>query len=122
MRLKVRIKCSGPHQTRVWDFFRRDMRDTFLGTSDPSSLFRSAERQSIIQHMLLSKRLDGGAELDDPLLRPAIVQHFPLHMHARYVQSINSHTRTLSQSDMCATCVSLSTTIHGVVREIPFLL
>ena len=45
--------------------FRVNRRDTFL--SDPSShtLFRSSERQQIVDFIIRSKIRDGGAELDE---------------------------------------------------------
>jgi hypothetical protein len=60
MRLKIRLKRSvrqavegedddGWNDWAVFDSFRRDQ---YLGTADPNSLFRSAERQAILHHML----------------------------------------------------------------------
>jgi hypothetical protein len=83
MRFKMRVKAEYSTDGCAWEHFRQDSRHMFLGTSDPTSIFRSSERQRIIHYMLMSKAVDGGVELDDPLLRPAVVQHFPLHMQAR---------------------------------------
>lgn len=41
------------------------IRDQFLGTPDPSCLFRSSERQILIDHLLRSSRADGGAGLGE---------------------------------------------------------
>lgn len=47
-------------------------------------LFRSSERQQIIDYIIRSKIKDGGAELDeDTHLGSFIVQRFPLHMYSR---------------------------------------
>ena len=48
------------------------------------SVFRSTERQQIIDFIVRSKIRDGGAELDENTeLGVHIVKRFPLHMHAR---------------------------------------
>jgi len=46
-----------------------------------SPVFRSTERQQIIDYLVRSKIKDGGAELDeDTALGKHIVSRFPLHM------------------------------------------
>jgi len=60
-------------------------RATFLAPHDNgetgSPVFRSTERQQIIDYVVRSKIKDGGAELDeDTALGKHIVSRFPLHM------------------------------------------
>ena len=64
--------------------FKVSRRDTFIDGSACGALFRSSERQQIIDHIIRLKIKDGGAGLDeDTPLGRSIVQRFPLHMHAR---------------------------------------
>ncbi|KAJ1432460.1 hypothetical protein B484DRAFT_394994, partial [Ochromonadaceae sp. CCMP2298] len=47
-------------------------------------IFRSSERQLVIDYILRSKIKDGGAELDENTeLGKQVVQRFPLHMYSR---------------------------------------
>ena len=75
--------------------FRINRRDTFAlnglgadgtygGSNIGGGIFRSSERQQIIDYILRSKIKDGGAELDEHTeLGAFIVQRFPLHMYSR---------------------------------------
>ena len=64
--------------------FKVSRRDTFVPDGSTISLFRSSERQCIIDYIIRSKIKDGGAELgEDTILGGNIVQRFPLHMQAR---------------------------------------
>lgn len=65
-------------------------RASFLGTSDPHTLFHSAERQMIIQHILHAPQSLNGAGLDDGILNQAIIGEFPVHMKIRYFNFKNS--------------------------------
>ena len=69
--------------------FKVSRRATFLaphengeaGSGSGSPVFRSTERQQIIDYLVRSKIKDGGAELDeDTALGKHIVSRFPLHM------------------------------------------
>jgi hypothetical protein len=44
--------------------FKISRRDQFMMLSDTASLFKSSERQQIIDYIIRSKIKDGGAELD----------------------------------------------------------
>jgi hypothetical protein len=71
--------------------FKRSKRDTFMAAGYNGSLFKSSERQKIIDFILNSKIADGGAELDaDTKLGSCIKSRFPLHMNER-LQSLK-HT------------------------------
>jgi anoctamin-8 len=64
--------------------FRVSRRDSFIPFGAEGNIFRSSERQQIIDFILRSKIRDGGAELDEHTrLGKFIVQRFPLHMYAR---------------------------------------
>lgn len=76
--------------------FKRSKRDSFqpIAPAKPGQshyynrtsklLFRSSERQQVIDFIIRSKISDGGAELDeDTPLGAFIVQRFPLHMYSR---------------------------------------
>ncbi|CAM9303634.1 unnamed protein product, partial [Ectocarpus fasciculatus] len=64
--------------------FKRSRRGTFVAAGFNGSIFRSSERQRIIDFILRSKIVDGGAELDeDTRLGQCIKSRFPLHMHER---------------------------------------
>lgn len=66
--------------------FRVSHRDSFVPYGLNGSIFRSSERQQIIDYILRSKIKDGGAELDvHTELGKHIVQRFPLHMYSRLV-------------------------------------
>ena len=98
-RMHLKLKNRDGHVRR----FKVSKRATFLSTSvssssssaaasdayygDPlhhPSVFRSTERQQIIDFIVRSKIRDGGAELDENTeLGVYIVKRFPLHMHAR---------------------------------------
>ena len=80
MKLRLRVKGGG------WRKFERSMRDQFVGSGDAADMFRSSERQLIIDHIIRTKQADGGAGLDDKYAH-IIADRFPLHMYAR-VQSL----------------------------------
>lgn len=64
--------------------FKRSRRGTFVAAGFNGSIFRSSERQRIIDFILRSKIVDGGAELgEDTKLGRCIKSRFPLHMHER---------------------------------------
>jgi hypothetical protein len=64
--------------------FRVSRRDSFIPFGSQGNIFRSAERQQIIDYIIRSKIIDGGAELDSSTeLGKYIVQRFPLHMYTR---------------------------------------
>lgn len=65
--------------------FKIARRETFMPADQGSGcLFRSSERQQIIDYIIRSKIKDGGAGLDeDTKLGQSIAQRFPLHMKAR---------------------------------------
>ena len=66
--------------------FKVSRRDTFLPFGADGSIFRSSERQQIIDYIVRSKIKDGGAELDESSeLGKFVVQSFPLHMYSRLV-------------------------------------
>ena len=78
MRLKVKTKNGYMKKFKV------SRRDTFIPFGGDGSLFRSSERQQIIDYIVRSKIKDGGAELDESSeLGKHIVQAFPLHMYSR---------------------------------------
>ena len=77
MKLKLRLRHGG------WRKFDRSIRDQFAGGGgDAGDLFRSSERQIVIDHIIRTKQADGGAGLDDRYAS-LIADRFPLHMHAR---------------------------------------
>jgi hypothetical protein len=65
--------------------FKVSKRDAFTAFGGPDgSIFRSSERQQIIDYIIRSKIKDGGAELDEnTFLGGQIVQRFPLHMYSK---------------------------------------
>jgi hypothetical protein len=64
--------------------FRVSKRDSFIPYGAEGNIFRSSERQQIIDYILRSRIMDGGAELDSSTdLGKFIIQRFPLHMYAR---------------------------------------
>lgn len=67
--------------------FRVSRRDSFQAHGVGGNIFRSSERQQIIDYILRSKLPDGGADLDEHTeLGRFIVQRFPLHMYSRLVE------------------------------------
>ena len=77
MRMRLRVKAGG------WRKFDRSLREQFVGSSgDSAEMFRSSERQQIIDHVVRSKQTEGGAGLDDQFAS-IVVDRFPLHMYAR---------------------------------------
>jgi hypothetical protein len=64
--------------------FKVSRRDTFVALGAQGAMFRSSERQQIIDYIIRSKIKDGGAELDENTeLGKEIVQRFPLHMYSK---------------------------------------
>ena len=64
--------------------FKVSRRDTFVAMGAQGAMFRSSERQQIIDFIIRSKIKDGGAELDENTeLGMQIVQRFPLHMYSK---------------------------------------
>jgi hypothetical protein len=83
IRLKLR---TGGHKR-----FKISQRELFQPNTFDGSIFRSSDRQRVIDFILRSKIRDGGAELDaNTSLGRSIVQRFPLHMHARLNDLKNS--------------------------------
>ena len=76
MKLKLRVRQGG------WRKFDRAIRDQFIGSGDSVDLFRTCERQVILDHIIRTKQVEGGAGLDDQYAS-LIADRFPLHMHAR---------------------------------------
>ena len=85
MKLRLRVKGGG------WSKFDRTMRDQFVGSGDAADMFRSSERQIIIDHIIRTKQAEGGAGLDDKYAS-IIADRFPLHMYAR-LQSLQPWLR-----------------------------
>ena len=85
MKLRLRVKGGG------WRKFDRSMRDHFVGSGDAADMFRSSERQLIIDHIIRTKQAEGGAGLDDKYAS-IIADRFPLHMYAR-LQSLRPWLR-----------------------------
>jgi hypothetical protein len=78
MHLKVKSRTGYLKQFKV------SRRDTFLHIDANGTVFRSSERQQIIDYIIRSKIKDGGAELDESTeLGRHIVQRFPLHMYSK---------------------------------------
>jgi hypothetical protein len=78
MSLRLRLRRGG------FCPFHRSIRQHFLGTGDQSCIFRSSERQLIIDHVIRAQRPDGGAGLPESSpLGATLVARFPLHMRAR---------------------------------------
>mgnify|MGYP001068472110 CR=1 FL=1 len=79
--LRMRLRQGG------FCAFHRSLRSHFAGSGDASSVFRSSERQVIIDHVLRSRCDAGGAGLLEATpLGATIVARFPLHMRARLAQ------------------------------------
>jgi hypothetical protein len=79
--------------------FKVSRRETFAPNGHAGQLFRSTERQQVIDFIIRSKIKDGGAELDENTeLGAHIVQRFPLHMHARLLD-IRHHWVTFWKRD-----------------------
>jgi hypothetical protein len=84
MHIRLRLRNGG------YKRFKISQRDHFATTTD-GAIFRSSERQRVIDFILRSKIKDGGAELDEnTTLGEAIVQRFPLHMETRLEDLKNS--------------------------------
>ena len=67
-----------------------------------SALFRSSERQQIIDYIIRSKIKDGGAELgEDTSLGQQITQRFPLHMTARLDEIKHSWVTFWREEQVC---------------------
>jgi hypothetical protein len=67
--------------------FKISRRESFAVNGGSNSIFRSSERQQIIDYIIRSKIKDGGAELDEGTeLGKFIAQKFPLHMPKRLQQ------------------------------------
>lgn len=78
MHLKVKSRDGHLKQFKV------SRRDTFVTMGPGGTIFRSSERQQIIDYILRSKIRDGGAELDESSeLGKKVAQRFPLHMYAK---------------------------------------
>ena len=76
MKMKLRVRQGG------WRKFDRAIRDQFTGSGDSVDIFRTCERQVILDHIIRTKQADGGAGLNDQYAS-LIHDRFPLHMHAR---------------------------------------
>ncbi|RYG67325.1 hypothetical protein EON64_07705, partial [archaeon] len=78
--MRIKIKTRGGYMKP----FRVSRRDSFIPYGAMGNIFRSSERQQVIDYILRSKICDGGAELDEHTeLGKFIVQRFPLHMYSR---------------------------------------
>eukprot|EP01031_Cornospumella_fuschlensis_P037259 gene37259-45232_t len=78
--MRIKIKTRGGYMKP----FRVSRRDSFIPFGAMGNIFRSSERQQVIDYILRSKICDGGAELDEHTeLGKFIVQRFPLHMYGR---------------------------------------
>ena len=75
MRYKMKLKHGG------YCIFNQSIRDQFVGTNDTTCLFRSSERQQIIEYILKSSIECNGVNIKE--FNSYIVQEFPLHMHTR---------------------------------------
>lgn len=85
MHIRLRLRNGG------YKRFKISQKDHYATTYDGKTIFRSSERQKIIDFILRSKIKDGGAELDEHTkLGDAIVQRFPLHMITRVEDLKNS--------------------------------
>ena len=86
-KMHVRLKL----RTGGYKRFKISQRELFQPNSYNGSIFRSSDRQRVIDFILRSKIRDGGAELDaNTSLGHSIVQRFPLHMTARLSDLKNS--------------------------------
>ena len=64
--------------------FRVAYRDKCVLSGGSKSIFRSSERQRVIDYLIRAKRSDGGAELDERTpLGAQIADRVPLHMGTR---------------------------------------
>ena len=117
MKMKLRVKQGG------WRKFDRSIRDHFIGSGDSVDLFRSCERQSIIDHIIRTKQAEGGAGLDDQYAS-LIADRFPLHMHARLLAlqpwlsfwKLNAASTTSSSSSLSC-CSSRLQPLLRVFRQ-----
>jgi len=120
MHMKLR-NCDGTVRR-----FKVSRRETFVTEGSTGSLFRSSERQQIIDFILRSKIKDGGAELgESTFLGSQITQRFPLHMQARLDEIKHSWvTFWLEEAagvvprpwSPCS--VPLSTTVHRILHTV----
>ncbi len=74
--LKVRLDNGrfAPYERRLHDHVQASL-------SDPNSIFRSCQRQQLIQHILKSRVSEGGVDIE--ALGARVVKAFPLHMYTR---------------------------------------
>eukprot|EP01038_Epipyxis_sp_PR26KG_P004369 gene4369-6181_t len=80
--MHLKIRSRGGHLKP----FKVSRRGTFLSLGGNGAIFRSSERQQIIDYIIRSKIKDGGAELDENTkLGKQIVQRFPLHMYSKLI-------------------------------------
>jgi len=120
MHMKLR-NCDGTVRR-----FKVSRRETFVTEGSTGSLFRSSERQQIIDYILRSKIKDGGAELgESTYLGSQIAQRFPLHMQARLNEI--KHTWVTFWLEEAAgvvprpwspCSVPLSTTMHRIIHTV----
>lgn len=105
-RIKLRVKRNDGR----WSKFKRHKRDVFFRAGVP--IFRSSDRQLIIDHLIRSKEDDGGAGLGrETVLGQHIESAFPLHMYARLIElrndwlsfwkpPMNRRNRTVTQHNL----------------------
>ena len=78
MHIRLRLRTGG------FKRFKISQRELYVTNPFDGTIFRSSERQRVIDFIIRSKIKDGGAELDDTSsLGKAITQRFPLHMKSR---------------------------------------
>ena len=78
MHIRLRLRTGG------YKRFKIAQRELYVTNPFDGSIFRSSDRQRIIDFIIRSKIKDGGAGLDDSTsLGKAICQRFPLHMKSR---------------------------------------
>jgi hypothetical protein len=81
-KMHIRLKTRNGEYKR----FKISHRDSYIANSQ-GCIFRSSDRQAIIDFILRSKIKDGGAELDESSdLGSAVLQRFPLHMASRVLE------------------------------------
>ncbi|CAM9132961.1 unnamed protein product, partial [Phaeothamnion confervicola] len=82
-KLRIRIRRHDGTVAR----FRIEHRNSFIGGGVHGDLFRVAESQRIIDHIVRTKIKDGGAELDErTTLGRSIVKRMPLHNATRLAE------------------------------------
>jgi anoctamin-10 len=78
MHIRLRLRTGG------FKRFKISQRELYVTNPFDGSIFRSSDRQRVIDFIIRSKIKDGGAELDDTsTLGRSIAQRFPLHMKSR---------------------------------------